>query len=142
MVLNIKWQRLVVEGETCKRCGLTEKEVRKAVDKLKGSLEPLKVGVKFKEEELSKKEFQENPKQSNMIFINERPLESWLGAETGGSECCDVCGDEECRTVEVNEKEYEVVPSGLIVKAGLRAVSNIKENKCSCDSKDTSKCHC
>ncbi|MBL7156519.1 MAG: DUF2703 domain-containing protein, partial [Candidatus Omnitrophica bacterium] len=39
--LTIKWQRLLSEGETCPRCGSTEKEVEKAVSMLRKSLAPL-----------------------------------------------------------------------------------------------------
>lgn len=34
MNIDIKWQRLVYEGETCERCRLTEEEVEQAVKKL------------------------------------------------------------------------------------------------------------
>lgn len=135
MVLNIKWQRLTVDGETCERCGLTEDEVENAVSKLEKALKPLNIDVKFKKKEISKAEFEKNPLSSNVIFINGKSLEDWLDAETGKSECCYVCEDD-CRTVIVSGKEYEVVPSELIVRAGLKAASEEK-SVCSCNSRDS-----
>ncbi|MFB6075914.1 MAG: DUF2703 domain-containing protein [Candidatus Aenigmatarchaeota archaeon] len=135
MSLNIKWQRLVVEGETCERCGSTRKEVKEAVDKLKGSLEPLGIDVNFEEESLSEEEFRKDPKSSNEIFIDGKPLEYWLDVDVGESECCDVCGDENCRTVRVNGEEYEVVPRELIIEASLKAASQKNIGGCCATSK-------
>lgn len=139
MNLNIKWQRLVVEGDTCKRCGLTEEEVEKAVSKLKKSLQPLGIKVELEKGVLSEKEFNKNPKQSNLILINGRPLEEWLDADTGENECCSVCGENNCRTVIVGNKEHEAIPSELIVRAGLRAASKIKNTKCCSTANNSSK---
>lgn len=130
--MDIKWQRLVIDGETCERCGATEEEVEEAVEKLKESLKPLGVEVNFEEEEISKEKFEEEPLSSNAIFVNGKPLEEWIDAETGESECCYVC-EEDCRTVVVSGEEYEVVPSELILRAGLQAASEEKTG-CSCGS--------
>ncbi|MGT2490314.1 DUF2703 domain-containing protein [Cupriavidus basilensis] len=43
----------------------------------------------------------------------------------GSSPCCSVCGDSECRTVDVGGTSYEVVPEELMVKAGLIAALTI-----------------
>ncbi|MDK2781936.1 MAG: hypothetical protein PWR13_964 [Archaeoglobi archaeon] len=48
--------------------------------------------------------------------------------------CCDVCGDRECRAVELNETLYEAIPSGLIVKAGLAAAPHLLNNSGCCES--------
>ena len=135
MTLSIKWQRLVEDSETCERCSSTEDEIEKAVQKLKGSLSALDLDVELEKEKLTKEEFKENPRESNKIFINDRPLEDWLDGEVGESECCDVCGDKDCRTITINGKEYEVVPSDLIVKAGLAAASQtVQSSPCCSDS--------
>ena len=42
-----------------------------------------------------------------------------------GSQCCSVCGDNSCRTLQVDGKTYEAVPETLIVKAGLAAASTL-----------------
>jgi hypothetical protein len=46
-VLEIKWQRLLIDesGQTCPKCGSTEKELDKAVSALKQSLAPLGIEV-------------------------------------------------------------------------------------------------
>jgi hypothetical protein len=123
--LKIKWQRLVSEGKTCPRCGLTEGEIEKAVSVLEQFLLPLGIDVILEKSELSVKEFEKNPLESNKIWINGRPLEYWIDGVTGQSACCDVCGSSECRTVEVEGEIYEAIPADLIVKAGLFAASNL-----------------
>lgn len=124
-VLNIVWQRLVSEGSTCPRCGSTEDELGKAVKKLEASLKLLGVRVELQKIELTLEEFKDNPVGSNSISMNGVLLEDLIGAETGQSRCCDVCGDEECRTVEAGGRSYETIPSEMIVRAGLVAASKI-----------------
>src|SRR6056297_2913489 len=136
--LIIKWQRLVEDKETCPRCEQTGAEVKKAVSKLKKSLEPLDVDVEFEEIKLSLKEFKESPLESNLIEINGKSLETWLNAKTGKSECCDICGPNDCRTIEVENKTYEKKPADLIIKGGLAAASELitEKNTGSCCSND------
>lgn len=121
--LVISWQRLISNGNTCPRCGSTEDELDKAVLELKEKLKSRGIEVILKKQELTLEEFKQNPLSSNKVMLNGRPLENLLDAKTGHSKCCDVCGDEECRTVEVGENNYETIPASLIVKAGLKAVS-------------------
>lgn len=139
MTLNIRWHRLVSDGKTCERCRLTGKEVEEAVEKLEQTLASLGIDVKLEKEDLTEEEFEENPRKSNMIYIDEIPLEKWIEADVGQSECCEVCGDEECRTITVEGEEYEVVPSDLIISAGLKAASRIKNTEECCPS-ETSCC--
>lgn len=142
MTLKIRWQRLVIDGETCERCGFTEVEVESAMSRLKDSLGPLGVKIKLEKEELSEENFKEKPRSSNAIFINGKPLEEWIDADTGESKCCDVCGDEDCRTVIVGDEEYEVVPSELIVEGGFKAVSEKDTGRCCSTFKTTKGCCC
>lgn len=121
--LTITWERLVEGGETCPRCGATEEELDKAVGQLQAALEPLGIAVVFKKEELTLAAFKAAPAASNRIWLNGRLMEDWLGGGSGASACCDVCGDEECRTVVVDGEEYESVPAALVVRAGLAAAS-------------------
>lgn len=124
-VLTISWQRLVERGNTCPRCGSTEEELGKAVRQLKEKLNSLKIDVILEKTELSLDEFKKDPIESNRILFNGRPLEDVIDAETGQSQCCDICGDEECRTVEVKGGKYETIPAELIVKAGLRVANGL-----------------
>lgn len=121
--LVVSWQRLVSDGGTCPRCGSTEDELGKAVARLKEKLKPQGIEVILKKQELTPEEFKKNPLSSNKIMLNDQPLEDLLDAKTGHSKCCDVCGDEECRTVETGGANYETIPVELIVEAGLKAVS-------------------
>jgi anti-sigma factor RsiW len=124
--LSITWQRLVDEsGSTCPRCAGTEQEMQRAVERLRTALEPLGVQPVLETREIAPATFMQQPDQSNRIWIGGRPLEDWLGARTGSSRCCDACGDEECRTLEINGASHEVIPEALVVRAGLIAVSQM-----------------
>lgn len=129
--LKINWQRLVSNSETCPRCGSTEDNLEKAVSRLKESIKPLGLNLKFNKEKLSVEEFKESPLESNKIIINDKPLEYWINGTVGESECCDVCGPTDCRTVTVNGDTYEEIPPELIIKAGLIAASNMIEDSSS-----------
>lgn len=124
-ILKIKWQRLIFEGETCPRCGSTEKELDEAISTLRQSLAPLGIEIVLEKEELPVSEFKKDPLQSNRIWINNRLLEDWIGGEVGHSPCCDVCGSHECRTVEVKGQVFEVISADMIIKAGLTAASQL-----------------
>ena len=120
--LTVRWQRLVdEEGQTCDRCGTTETAVENAVRKLKRSLKELDIDVVLEKKALSPSTFSKDPLQSNRIWIAGEPLEAWLSATSGQSQCCSTCGDSECRTVMVDGKTYEAIPAELIIKAGLLA---------------------
>ena len=87
--LPIIWQRLVtLEGKTCDRCGATYQEMQRAVSKLKESLRPLGIEPTLETREIDEESFKTNPSASNRISIADRPLEGWLGARIGGSQCC------------------------------------------------------
>jgi hypothetical protein len=124
--LPIVWQRLIDErGQTCPRCSGTLDELRKAVATLELSLMPLGIRPTLETREIDEESFQRDPSQSNRIWIADKPLEDWLGAQTSGSPCCSVCGDAECRTIKLGSQELEVVPSELILEAALLAASQM-----------------
>lgn len=128
--LTIKWQRLVGDnGQTCDRCGTTQGEVHKAHALLRKSLSPLGIDVVLEEKALGKAAAAKNIAESNRIWVAGKPLETWLGARAGESECTScgsLCGEGvECRTVVVGANTYESIPSELIVKAGLLAAAEI-----------------
>jgi hypothetical protein len=146
-MLKIKWQRLVSDGQTCPRCGSTEEEIEKAVSVLRQSLTPLGIEVVLEKSELTVREFERNPLESNKIWINDRLLEDWIGGAAGQSPCCDVCGSSECRTVKVESEIYETIPAELIVKAGLLSASELinaetSESCCGNNASKTSKNSC
>ena len=129
-MLTIRWQRLVDEkGQTCGRCGATEKEVQTACQNLEKSLTSLGIKVNLEEKALDSTTCAKDVSESNRIWIDDRPLEEWLNATVGKSSCefcCEELGpDVECRTVTIEGRTFETIPANLIVKAGLLAASHL-----------------
>ena len=125
-VMTVKWQRLVSQqGKTCDRCAATQSEVERAVAVLTDVLRPLGIQPRLQIGEIDPAAFAEDPSESNRIWISGRPLEEWLRADVGSSRCCSVCGESDCRTVEVEGKSFEAVPEPLILKAALMAASDM-----------------
>ncbi len=130
--LTVRWQRLVdEEGQTCRRCGSTEKEVQEAIASLKKSLGALGIDVVLEKKALSPEVCAKDISRSNRIWVGKRTLEEWLGARVGKSPC-GFCRAElgekvECRTVTMGGKTYETIPAELIIKAGLVAGSQLVE---------------
>lgn len=100
-------------------------EIDKAVKILKAALAHLGIKVRVEKTELSRREFKTRPQESNRIWMAERPLEDWLNAQTGKSECCDACGSEHCRTVAVGNETFEAIPNHLIIRAGFLAAADL-----------------
>jgi len=127
-ILQIRWQRLVDEhGETCERCGATESAVDDAVQMLKQSGKGLGIEVVLEKSTLDISTFKETPRESNRIWIGAKPLEDWLSATISESRCGSACEGENCRTLVVDGKAFEAIPSELIVKAGLLASAQLLE---------------
>lgn len=124
--LIIRWQRLVNQaGQTCPRCTDTGDTVELAYNKLKKSLSELDIEVVLNKETLDFSIFTKDPLQSNRIWIAEKPLEEWIGATVGKSECCDVCADSECRTLSIIQDTFEIIPKELIIRAALLAAAEL-----------------
>ena len=123
--LPIIWQRLVAEGRTCNRCGSTYEELQRAISKLKLVLAPLGLEPTLETREIQQESFRADPSASNAIWIAGRPLEEWLGASVGRSRCCSVCGESECRTLEVGGTVFEAIPEDLILRAALAAAAQV-----------------
>lgn len=124
-VLVISWQRLIEKGDTCPRCGSTEDELENAFKQLQEKLAALEIEVVLEKKELSLAEFKKNPTASNRLLFNGRLLEDILNAKTGQSKCCQVCGDEECRTTEINGLSLEIIPAEMIIRAGLKVALDL-----------------
>jgi len=124
--ITIRWKRLVDrEDRTCPRCGITGETVQSAVGKLKKSLAELGIEVILKTEALNFPMFSHDPLQSNRIWVGEKPLEDWIGADVGQSPCCGVCADSECRTLIIGGNTFEEIPERLIIQAGLLAAAEL-----------------
>ena len=130
--LPIVWQRLVSsEGTTCPRCAATQDEVQQAVRTLEQALRPLGISPSLEIIEIDEASFRVNPAESNRIWIAGKPMEEWLEGKVGSSRCCTVCGESECRTVEVGGTTYEAIPENLILKAALIASSALLDETAS-----------
>ncbi len=123
--MPIVWKRLVKGGKTCTRCGNTGRELEAAVAKLAASLRPLGIEPVLETQELDGKGFDANPSESNRVWIAGKPIEEWLDANVGMSRCCSVCGDSDCRTLEVGGRVYETIPEEQFIKAGLMAATQM-----------------
>lgn len=124
--LTIRWQRVVDEaGRTCDRCSNTEGSVEESFTKLNKALSALGIEVELKKERLSQSTFKKDPLQSNRIMICEKPLEDWIGATVGKSQCCAVCGESECRTISTEQNTFETIPENIIIRAGLLAAADL-----------------
>ncbi|WP_346927501.1 DUF2703 domain-containing protein [uncultured Arthrobacter sp.] len=95
------------------------------VAKLREVLAPLDMTPVLEIAEVAKATFQANPPESNRIWIAGRPMEDWLGATVGSSRCCSVCGDNDCRTVQIRGTTFEAIPEKLILQAALAAASEL-----------------
>jgi len=121
--IKIVWQRLVDDrGQTCPRCSATEQELHKALRFLTKSLLPLGIVFNLETRALDAQEFGRDPMESNRLWIDNKPLEKWLKAETGASPCSGPCGETECRALNVEGETFETIPAELIIKAALLSV--------------------
>lgn len=138
--MQILWKRLVKGGETCTRCGDTGRELETAVAKLAAALRPLGIEPVLETQEIDEAAFKANTSESNRVWIAGKPIEEWLGADVGMSRCCSVCGDSDCRTLEVGGRTYETIPEEQFLKAGLMAASQVMASPSSPDKAATSCC--
>jgi hypothetical protein len=95
------------------------------VGRLKEALAPLGIEPTLETRELGQALFEDNPSESNRVWIAGRPMEAWLGADVGSSQCCSVCGESECRTMKVGASEFEAIPENLFLKAALLAAAQV-----------------
>ena len=122
MELKIRWQRLPDPvGPCCERCLRTLGEIHSAAAKLRTAFQPL--GIEVPPVEISTAA--SGATESNRVWINDRPLEEWLGADVGRSLCHCACGKHECRALYVGGRRYEVVPEELLLKASLMATAKL-----------------
>jgi hypothetical protein len=106
--LPIIWQRLTTsDGKTCDRCDATYQELQRGVKKLTEVLGPLGIEPTLEAREIDEGSFRASPSESNRVWIAGKPMEEWLKGRVGTSRCCSVCGESECRTVQVGGTVFE-----------------------------------
>lgn len=95
------------------------------METLRAALKPLDIEPVMEVKEITLVAFAGDPLASNRIWIAGRPMEDWIGASVGSSQCCSVCGDSDCRTVKVGDAEYETVPKEVFIRAALIAATSL-----------------
>jgi hypothetical protein len=118
--ITIEWRHLDVRGETCDRCAGTYANIREAVTPLERSGELEGIGIEIIDTPLAKDRIEE----SNMVLINDVPIELVLGTEVQYTECSS-CGDLVgvptcCRAGTSGGTMEETLPVEMI-RAGIRA---------------------
>jgi hypothetical protein len=130
MTLALKWERFAyADREACERCLDTRTEIRTAFQRLSADMATVGLEVNLDEDIISKDKAAADMCQSNRIWIEGKPLETWLGAQVGESPCKGCCeemgSDVACRTLIYEGETFEAVPADLIVKAAYAAASEI-----------------
>lgn len=122
--LPIVWQRLVTSGgKTCDRCDATYQGLQRGIRRLTEILRPLGMEPTLETKEIDERSFRASPAESNRLWIAGKSLEEWLHGTVGASTCCSVCGQSQCRTLQVEGTVFEAIPEGLFLKAALIAAA-------------------
>lgn len=122
MKILIEWRHYDKEGATCSRCCGTGANLQAVVDAYMAQ----GVAVELRETLLPFERISE----SNLVLINDVPLEELLaGAEAGESECVS-CGclagqETNCRTVRHDGIVYEELTPELLVKGVEAALTQL-----------------
>ena len=121
--LTIEWRHLEIRGETCDRCSGTYGNILEASTSLEcsGELEGIKVEI------IDTSLTEDRIGESNMVLINDMPIEHLLGAGVQYTECSS-CGDligntTCCRAVISEGKTEETLPTEMI-RAAIRVAIN------------------
>jgi hypothetical protein len=123
--LAIEWRHYAKAGETCERCSATGSNLSAVVAALRDELAREGIEVTLTETLLPASLIN----QSNMILVNDVPLEDLLGevavAENSCASCSCLTGEETmCRTVEYQGKTFEEIPKELIRQALMKGLSS------------------
>jgi hypothetical protein len=119
--LTIEWRHLEVRGGTCDRCAGTYVNILEAITSLERSKELEGVEVEIIDTPLTTDRIGE----SNMVLINDIPIEQLMGAGVQYTECSS-CGDlignmTCCRAVTSGGTTSETIPEEMIRDA-IRAI--------------------
>ncbi len=128
--LEVEWQHLAVEGETCERCGATGTNVRAAVEAMRPVLGAMGIALELREVELPPGEIA----HSNEVLIDGTLVEDLVGGTAAVSDCPS-CGDLvgapcSCRAVKVGDEEHEELPEAMIAAAIMTAADRRSGPSC------------
>ena len=119
----IEWKHLNIAGKTCSRCYDTGKSVKETIKEIISEYQSKNIEIKFIETLLNA----DNLAESNLILINDMPLEKILSAsqiETDCSACCSMIGKQvKCRAIEYDGKIYEHLTSEIIRKGIIEIIN-------------------
>lgn len=117
--LEIEWRHLEKDGYTCIRCSDTGEALNEVISKIADECRPHGWDIIFKETKLTEKDVSE----SNLILFNGEPIESVLPEAKASESSCKSCSElisepsTSCRTLELEGKSYEGIPSSIIRQA-------------------------
>lgn len=121
--IKIEWKHFDVKGETCVRCSDTGKSVKETIKEIISAYQSKKIEIEFIETLLNADCLAE----SNLILINDTPLEKILNAskiETDCSSCCSMIGKQvKCRAIEYDGKIYEHLTAEIIKKGIIETIN-------------------
>ncbi len=117
----VELEYLVVDGQTCDRCGDTREGVRAAVDDARRLLASEAVTLELVERELEPLQLAD----SNRVLVNGVSAEEWLGGASIMSDCPS-CGEllggfACCREIEVGGVRTEAVGRDVVFDAIMAA---------------------
>jgi hypothetical protein len=125
--LTIEWRHLKIRGETCERCSGTYGNILEAITSLERSGELEGIQVEIIDTALTEDRIGE----SNMVLINDIPLEHLVGAGvqyTECSSCSDLIGNTTCcRAVTSGGATEETLPTDMIRAAIRAAITRTKK---------------
>ena len=115
--VTVEVERLVVEGETCERCGSTWEAALEAADMVAAEVAGIGLSVDVNEVPLSPDRISD----SNRVLVNGRSVEEWLDGSAAMTECAS-CGDllgESvcCRSYEIDGVTSDSLPVEDIARA-------------------------
>lgn len=126
IVVEVK--RLVIDGQTCARCGEAWDAALRAVRSLEGELAGAGASVRLIEHPLPPERIEE----SNTVLIDGRPVEEWLAGEVAvaASECpscSELVGEPACcRSYEV-AGEHAAALSPEVIARAIRQAAAVPE---------------
>lgn len=113
----IEWKHYDKEGETCTRCNSTGDNVKAAIEAVSGDSSFTDVKISYTETKLTADKMPE----SNTVLFNGRAIEDILNGSASENYChscsCLAGKGSNCRTIELDDISYEVIPKELILKA-------------------------
>lgn len=117
--LTLRW--LQTDGADQSGCGIQEKELQKAVNTLNKSLHKSGVAVELGYLKFTGQKPEGDKASPLGLWINNKPFESWVQANVSPT------ASEPCPEISVDGTTYKLIPSELIVKAGMAAAETMNK---------------